>query len=166
MDLTCFSWALHNSKSTVFFGLIWIWNPSLIYLFLSDLGGYEIWNSFVSKSCVLNPSIQTQPLVIQVPTANISLSCTQQTGPEELTTESLGVNYRALSDLFSISEQRKDSISYDVSVQMVEIYNEQVRDLLINDGINTTYPCSKLLVLFHSFFFWWAHDFSPWSWVH
>ncbi|KAL8545501.1 hypothetical protein ACS0TY_005593 [Phlomoides rotata] len=57
------------------------------------------------------------------------------TGPEELTTESLGVNYRALSDLFSISEQRKDSISYDVSVQMMEIYNEQVRDLLINDEI-------------------------------
>ncbi|KAH6819054.1 kinesin 4 [Perilla frutescens var. frutescens] len=57
------------------------------------------------------------------------------TGPKELTPESLGVNYRALSDLFYISEQRKDSISYDVSVQMMEIYNEQVRDLLITDEI-------------------------------
>ncbi|KAK4427623.1 Kinesin-like protein KIN-14G [Sesamum alatum] len=47
------------------------------------------------------------------------------TGPRELTKESIGVNYRALSDLFLISEQRKDSISYDVSVQMIEIYNEQ-----------------------------------------
>uniref|UniRef100_A0A5B6YLE4 Putative kinesin-4-like n=1 Tax=Davidia involucrata TaxID=16924 RepID=A0A5B6YLE4_DAVIN len=58
------------------------------------------------------------------------------TGPKELTEESLGVNYRALSDLFHISEQRKDTISYDVSVQMIEIYNEQVRDLLVTDGFN------------------------------
>ncbi|KAI3445386.1 hypothetical protein Pfo_002051 [Paulownia fortunei] len=58
------------------------------------------------------------------------------TGPKELTKESLGVNYRALSDLFLISEQRKDSIAYDVSVQMIEIYNEQVRDLLVTDGLN------------------------------
>ncbi|XP_011087452.1 kinesin-like protein KIN-14I [Sesamum indicum] len=58
------------------------------------------------------------------------------TGPKELTKESIGVNYRALSDLFLISEQRKDSISYDVSVQMIEIYNEQVRDLLATDGVN------------------------------
>lgn len=58
------------------------------------------------------------------------------TGPSDLTTETLGVNYRALSDLFIISEQRKDVISYDISVQMVEIYNEQVRDLLTPDGVN------------------------------
>uniref|UniRef100_A0A5B6YKZ8 Putative kinesin-4-like n=1 Tax=Davidia involucrata TaxID=16924 RepID=A0A5B6YKZ8_DAVIN len=58
------------------------------------------------------------------------------TGPKELTEESLGVNYRALSDLFLISEQRKDTISYEVSVQMIEIYNEQVRDLLVTDGLN------------------------------
>ncbi|CAN4108861.1 unnamed protein product [Withania somnifera] len=58
------------------------------------------------------------------------------TGPSDLTKETLGVNYRALSDLFIISEQRKDIISYDISVQMVEIYNEQVRDLLTPDGVN------------------------------
>ncbi|XP_055816640.1 kinesin-like protein KIN-14I [Solanum dulcamara] len=58
------------------------------------------------------------------------------TGPSDLTKETLGVNYRALSDLFIISEQRKDVISYDISVQMVEIYNEQVRDLLTPDGVN------------------------------
>ncbi|KAL6513289.1 hypothetical protein OROGR_020775 [Orobanche gracilis] len=58
------------------------------------------------------------------------------TGPNELTKETLGVNYRALSDLFLISEQRKDIIAYDISVQMMEIYNEQVRDLLAVDGGN------------------------------
>ncbi|KAK4424578.1 Kinesin-like protein KIN-14G [Sesamum alatum] len=57
------------------------------------------------------------------------------TGPKELTQESMGVNYRALNDLFQITEQRKDTISYDISVQMIEIYNEQVRDLLATDDV-------------------------------
>ncbi|XP_056851896.1 kinesin-like protein KIN-14G [Raphanus sativus] len=56
------------------------------------------------------------------------------TGPKELTEESLGVNYRALADLFLLSDQRKDTTSYEISVQMLEIYNEQVRDLLATDG--------------------------------
>jgi kinesin family protein C2/C3 len=56
------------------------------------------------------------------------------TGPKELTEESLGVNYRALADLFLLSNQRKDTTSYEISVQMLEIYNEQVRDLLAQDG--------------------------------
>ncbi|KAF3782758.1 Kinesin-4 [Nymphaea thermarum] len=47
------------------------------------------------------------------------------TGPKQITVESQGVNYRALSDLFHISEQRKDVFVYDISVQMIEIYNEQ-----------------------------------------
>ncbi|GAV66366.1 Kinesin domain-containing protein/CH domain-containing protein [Cephalotus follicularis] len=58
------------------------------------------------------------------------------TGPKELTEESLGVNYRALSDLFLLSEQRRDTICYNICVQMLEIYNEQVRDLLGTDGLN------------------------------
>nr|POF09563.1 kinesin-like protein kin-14i [Quercus suber] len=61
-------------------------------------------------------------------------------GPRELTEKSQGVNYRALSDLFQIANQRKDTFSYDVSVQMIEIYNEQVRDLLVTDGTNRRYP--------------------------
>ncbi|KAK4418097.1 Kinesin-like protein KIN-14I [Sesamum alatum] len=47
------------------------------------------------------------------------------TGPRDITENSQGVNYRALSDLFLIAEQRKDTFFYDVSVQMIEIYNEQ-----------------------------------------
>ncbi|KAJ6434549.1 hypothetical protein OIU84_018126 [Salix udensis] len=60
------------------------------------------------------------------------------TGPSELTEESLGVNYRALSDLFLLSDQRKEVIHYDISVQMLEIYNEQVRDLLATDEIRNS----------------------------
>ncbi|KAJ7977614.1 Kinesin-like protein [Quillaja saponaria] len=57
-------------------------------------------------------------------------------GPKEHTEKNQGVNYRALSDLFLIADQRKDTFLYDVSVQMIEIYNEQVRDLLVTDGTN------------------------------
>ncbi|XP_027158613.1 kinesin-like protein KIN-14F [Coffea eugenioides] len=60
------------------------------------------------------------------------------TGPDVITEKTMGVNYRALSDLFMISDQRKDTISYDISVQMIEIYNEQVRDLLVADEIRNS----------------------------
>ncbi|GMP87553.1 hypothetical protein CsSME_00039878 [Camellia sinensis var. sinensis] len=62
------------------------------------------------------------------------------TGPRDLTEQQRGVNYRALSDLFLLAEQRKNTFHYDVSVQMIEIYNEQVRDLLVTDGLNKRYP--------------------------
>ncbi|XP_074304037.1 kinesin-like protein KIN-14J [Silene latifolia] len=56
------------------------------------------------------------------------------TGPDMTSKKDWGVNYRALHDLFQISQNRRSSILYEVGVQMVEIYNEQVRDLLICDG--------------------------------
>ncbi|KAH0856217.1 hypothetical protein HID58_084478 [Brassica napus] len=59
----------------------------------------------------------------------------RSTGPKEMTEESLGVNYRALADLFLLSNQRKDTTSYQISVQMLEIYNEQIRNNSQN-GIN------------------------------
>ncbi|WZZ79857.1 hypothetical protein YC2023_100429 [Brassica napus] len=64
-------------------------------------------------------------------------------GPNELTEESLGVNYRALSDLFHLSSERKETFSYKISVQMLEIYNEQVRDLLATNGQTSRYPFLK-----------------------
>ncbi|XP_015582690.1 kinesin-like protein KIN-14M isoform X1 [Ricinus communis] len=56
------------------------------------------------------------------------------TGPDGATEEEWGVNYRALNDLFNISQRRSTSFMYEVGVQMFEIYNEQLRDLLANDG--------------------------------
>lgn len=58
------------------------------------------------------------------------------------TEDTWGVNYRALRDLFYISQTRSDIIEYEVGVQMIEIYNEQVRDLLVIDGTNRRYPSS------------------------
>ncbi|XP_018508894.1 kinesin-like protein KIN-14P [Brassica rapa] len=55
------------------------------------------------------------------------------TGPDGASEEDWGVNYRALNDLFKISQSRKRNINYEVGVQMVEIYNEQVLDLLSDD---------------------------------
>jgi Kinesin motor domain len=45
----------------------------------------------------------------------------------------------ALNDLFHISSTR-ESVKYQINVQMVEIYNEQVRDLLAEDSSATKYP--------------------------
>ena len=45
-----------------------------------------------------------------------------------------------MGDLFLLADQRKDTFRYDVCVQMIEIYNEQVRDLLVMDGTNKRYP--------------------------
>lgn len=55
-------------------------------------------------------------------------------GPGAATEESWGVNYQALNDLFNMSESRSRAIMYEIWVQIVEIYNEQVRDLLSSDG--------------------------------
>ncbi|KAL7591222.1 hypothetical protein Lser_V15G33873 [Lactuca serriola] len=52
------------------------------------------------------------------------------------TEDTWGVNYRALQDLFELTEARMDVIKYEVGVQMLEIYNEQVKDLLVVDGSN------------------------------
>ncbi|KAK4491801.1 hypothetical protein RD792_002577 [Penstemon davidsonii] len=86
----------------------------------------------------------TQPLVRSVLDGyNVCIFAYGQTGsgktytmsgPDLTTAETWGVNYRALGDLFHISKTRKDFIEYEVGVQMIEIYNEQVRDLLVSDG--------------------------------
>lgn len=66
--------------------------------------------------------------------------CLLQSGPDLSSEDTWGVNYRALRDLFQISKARVDIIRYEVAVQMIEIYNEQVRDLLVNDGSTRRYP--------------------------
>jgi kinesin family protein C2/C3 len=51
----------------------------------------------------------------------------------------------ALNDLFTISTSRED-MKYDIRVQMVEIYNEQVRDLLSEDTSSMKYPFMPYLL--------------------
>ncbi|XP_049342890.1 kinesin-like protein KIN-14F [Solanum verrucosum] len=90
--------------------------------------------------------VDTQPLVRTVLDGfNVCIFAYGQTGsgktytmsgPDLTTEETWGVNYRALRDLFSTTKARHDMIEYEVGVQMIEIYNEQVRDLLVIDGAN------------------------------
>ncbi|KAH9297873.1 hypothetical protein KI387_029555, partial [Taxus chinensis] len=68
-------------------------------------------------------------------------------GPRVITEENWGVNYRALNDLFQISEQRKNVFTYDVAVQMIEIYNEQVRDLRVSHDENMIPVASTSIVI-------------------
>ncbi|KAF8780369.1 hypothetical protein HU200_001481 [Digitaria exilis] len=55
---------------------------------------------------------------------------TGKTFTMEGTERNRGVNYRTLEELFKIAEERKESVAYDLSVSVLEVYNEQIRDLL------------------------------------
>ncbi|TYK25481.1 kinesin-4-like [Cucumis melo var. makuwa] len=71
------------------------------------------------------------------------------TGPNGATKENWGVNYRALNDLFEISQNRSGAISYEVGAQMVEVYNEQ--DCYFNIFFAPVYLNSHTLgILTHS----------------
>ncbi|RDX70472.1 Kinesin-like protein KIN-14L, partial [Mucuna pruriens] len=92
----------------------------------------------------------TQPLIRSVMDGyNVCIFAYGQTGsgktytmsgPSGGTSKDMGINYLALNDLFQMSNGRKDIIKYDIYVQMVEIYNEQVRDLLAEDKTDNKYP--------------------------
>ncbi|CAN0858267.1 Kinesin-like protein KIN-14R [Linum grandiflorum] len=56
-------------------------------------------------------------------------------GPEH----NRGVNYRTLEQLFTVARERSDTFTYNISVSVLEVYNEQIRDLL------TTSTTSKKL---------------------
>ncbi|XP_043689012.1 kinesin-like protein KIN-14Q isoform X2 [Telopea speciosissima] len=49
----------------------------------------------------------------------------------EGTEEARGVNYRTLEELFHIIKDRKGLFHYEISVSVLEVYNEQIRDLLV-----------------------------------
>ncbi|KAI3471611.1 hypothetical protein Pfo_028261 [Paulownia fortunei] len=78
----------------------------------------------------------TQPLVRSVMDGyNVCIFAYGQTGsgkthtmygPPGGSAKELGISYLALNDLFGLSDQRKDITKYEIQVQMVEIYNEQV----------------------------------------
>ncbi|XP_021714041.1 kinesin-like protein KIN-14R [Chenopodium quinoa] len=55
---------------------------------------------------------------------------TGKTFTMEGTEQNRGVNYRTLEMLFKIAKERSDTYTYDLSVSVLEVYNEQIRDLL------------------------------------
>lgn len=50
----------------------------------------------------------------------------------EGTENARGVNYRTLEELFRIVKDRENLYQYDISVSVLEVYNEQIRDLLVS----------------------------------
>ncbi|GFP89121.1 kinesin kp1 [Phtheirospermum japonicum] len=64
-------------------------------------------------------------------------------GPDLTTEETWGVNYRALRDLFHISKARIDLVEYEVGVQMIEIYNEQLNGLNVPDASLVPVKCTQ-----------------------
>ncbi|XP_071912548.1 kinesin-like protein KIN-14R [Coffea arabica] len=55
---------------------------------------------------------------------------TGKTFTMEGTVEKRGVNYRTLEELFKIAKERSENFTYKISVSVLEVYNEQIRDLL------------------------------------
>ncbi|KAM3344037.1 hypothetical protein P3S68_026128 [Capsicum galapagoense] len=41
-----------------------------------------------------------------------------------------GVNYRTLEALFIIAKETSETFTYDISVSVLEVYNEKIRDIL------------------------------------
>ena len=65
---------------------------------------------------------------------------TGKTFTMEGTPENRGVNYRTLEELFRISEEKGGVMRYELVVSMLEVYNEKIRDLLVE---NSNQPAKK-----------------------
>ncbi|KAL6960260.1 hypothetical protein U1Q18_043745 [Sarracenia purpurea var. burkii] len=93
--------------------------------------------------------VQTSPIVTSVLDGyNVCIFAYGQTGTGktftmEGTPENRGVNYRTLEELFRISNERSSVMRYELCVSMLEVYNEKIRDLLIENS-NSDQPAKKL----------------------
>ena len=63
---------------------------------------------------------------------------TGKTFTMEGTPDNRGVNYRTLKNLFEIMKERENRYSYEISVSVLEVYNEQIRDLLVPASQNAS----------------------------
>ncbi|MCD7453749.1 hypothetical protein HAX54_021982 [Datura stramonium] len=90
---------------------------------------------------------QTMPIVTSVLDGyNVCIFAYGQTGTGktftmEGTPENRGVNYRTLEKLFSLSSERSSIMKYELFVSMLEVYNEKIKDLLVE---NSNQPAKKL----------------------
>lgn len=91
--------------------------------------------------------LQTMPIVTSVLDGyNVCIFAYGQTGTGktftmEGTPENRGVNYRTLEELFRVSKERSSFMKYELFVSMLEVYNEKIRDLLIE---SSNQPAKKL----------------------
>nr|CCA14324.1 kinesinlike protein putative [Albugo laibachii Nc14] len=87
---------------------------------------------------------EIKPLVTSILDGyNVCIFAYGQTGSGKTHTmagsiESPGVNTRSLQELFEKKLERAKQFQDDITVSVMEIYNEQIRDLLIQDGSSST----------------------------
>ncbi|XP_031280252.1 kinesin-like protein KIN-14S [Pistacia vera] len=83
---------------------------------------------------------QTKPIVtLGLDGYNVCIFAYGQTGTGktftmEGTPENRGVNYRTLEELFHISKDKTGVMRYELFVSMLEVYNEKIRDLLVENS--------------------------------
>eukprot|EP00697_Spironema_sp_BW2_P004201 gnl/Spiro4/15693_TR8438_c0_g1_i1.p1 gnl/Spiro4/15693_TR8438_c0_g1~~gnl/Spiro4/15693_TR8438_c0_g1_i1.p1 ORF type:complete len:1031 (+),score=286.05 gnl/Spiro4/15693_TR8438_c0_g1_i1:63-3155(+) len=81
-----------------------------------------------------------EPLVTSILDGyNVCIFAYGQTGSGKTYTmegppEDPGINYRTLQNLFDLSSQRAPDFQYELTMSILEIYNEQIRDLLSHTG--------------------------------
>ncbi|XWS24001.1 hypothetical protein CRYUN_Cryun28dG0063700 [Craigia yunnanensis] len=91
---------------------------------------------YTPKSDQVDVFADASPMVTSVLDGyNVCIFAYGQTGTGktftmEGTEQNRGVNYRTLEQLFKIVEERKETSTYDIFVSVLEVYNEQIRDLL------------------------------------
>ncbi|XP_020271145.1 kinesin-like protein KIN-14R [Asparagus officinalis] len=83
---------------------------------------------------------KTSPLVVSVLDGfNVCIFAYGQTGTGktftmEGTEEARGVNFRTLEELFRVIRERQGMFKYELTVSVLEVYNEQIRDLLLQES--------------------------------
>ncbi|KAK4751261.1 hypothetical protein SAY87_004743 [Trapa incisa] len=83
---------------------------------------------------------QTKPVVVSVLDGyNVCIFAYGQTGTGktftmEGTEGNRGVNYRTLEELFRAVEDRRGIMRYELSVSILEVYNEKIKDLLVDSS--------------------------------
>ncbi|KAF9622981.1 hypothetical protein IFM89_035696 [Coptis chinensis] len=100
---------------------------------------------YTPKDDQVDVFVDASPMVVSVLDGyNVCIFAYGQTGTgKTFTMEGIernrGVNYRTLEELFKIAKERNETFTYSISVSVLEVYNEQIRDLLANS------PTSKKL---------------------
>eukprot|EP00026_Physarum_polycephalum_P003420 Phypoly_transcript_03431.p1 GENE.Phypoly_transcript_03431~~Phypoly_transcript_03431.p1 ORF type:complete len:769 (+),score=259.97 Phypoly_transcript_03431:195-2309(+) len=102
---------------------------------------------------IYNPELQqeaifkdTEPLITSVCDGyNVCIFAYGQTGSGktytmEGTKENPGVNLRALNELFRVAQERAADYKFEISVSVLEIYNETIHDLLVKPAKGNVTP--------------------------
>jgi kinesin family member C2/C3 len=91
-------------------------------------------------SCAEKVFEKTAPFVTSVLDGfNVCIFTYGQTGTGKTFTMegiegALGVNYRTLEEFLRIIKEREGLFQYEITVSVLEVYNEQIHDLLMTDS--------------------------------